>query len=361
MRLGARILKTGISVSAAILVCSLLGLNSPTLAGISAIAVQQTVYRSYITILQQFQSNLIGAIFAILFSVAFGNSPLVIGLTVIVVLIVALKLRLENTVTTALVTIVAIMEATGVHFFEYALDRIATVLVGISIASLINILFLPPKYETRLYTKLATTTEEILKWLRICSRQTSDPSSLRAEIESLREKLFRIDSLFSLYKEEHEHRKKQTLSKTRKLVIFRQMITTTRAAFTTLKTFNRLEYELQQMPKEVITLINTELDTLVNFHEQVMLELFGKINPQALRAMSKEETEFKQRLISTFLKTRNEADEEEFKSWLHVFQIISAIIDYSEQIEHLERLIQCTQTYHNEETHFEIEEDVERG
>ncbi|MGM9988743.1 MAG: aromatic acid exporter family protein [Bacillaceae bacterium] len=357
MRLGARILKTGISVSAAILICSLLGLGSPTLAGISAIAVQQTVYRSYITILQQFQSNLIGAAFAIGFSLAFGNSPLVIGLTVIVVLIVALQLKLENTVTTALVTIVAIMESTGENFFHYSLDRIATVLVGITIASLINFLFLPPKYETRLYVKLSTTTEEILKWIRISITQTSEPSSLRAEIETFRDSLFRIDTLFSLYKEEREHFKKHELSKTRKLVLFRQMITTTRAAFITLKNLNRLEYELQQMPEEVVKLIKNELNMLVNFHEQVLLELFGKVKPQALRVISNEESEFKQRLIHTFLKYRNEENKEQDKSWLHVFQIISAIIDYSEQVEHLDRLIQTTQTYHNDETNFEIEEE----
>ena len=47
MKLGARILKTGIAIVLALLIAQLIGLPSPVFAGIAAIfAVQPTIYRS---------------------------------------------------------------------------------------------------------------------------------------------------------------------------------------------------------------------------------------------------------------------------------------------------------------------------
>ena len=65
MKLGARILKTGIAIVLALLIAQLIGLPSPVFAGIAAIfAVQPTIYRSYLSIIEQIQGNTIGAIIA---------------------------------------------------------------------------------------------------------------------------------------------------------------------------------------------------------------------------------------------------------------------------------------------------------
>ncbi len=121
MKLGARILKTGIAITLALFACILLNLPSPVFAGISAIfAVQPSVYRSYLTALEQIQANVIGAVFAIAFATAFGHNPFIIGLTCILVIALTLQLRLENTISIALVTVIAIMEYQGEDFFSFA-------------------------------------------------------------------------------------------------------------------------------------------------------------------------------------------------------------------------------------------------
>ena len=68
------------------------------------------------------------------------------------------------------------MEYQGEDFFSFALLRFATIMVGI-IA--VNLVFMPPKYETKLYHRIVDNTEEIVKWIRMNSRQASDFTTLK--------------------------------------------------------------------------------------------------------------------------------------------------------------------------------------
>lgn len=65
MKLGARILKTGIAIILAVSIASLLphSAGMVTVAGIAAVvAMQPSVYRTFKTIVDQFQGNVIGAL-----------------------------------------------------------------------------------------------------------------------------------------------------------------------------------------------------------------------------------------------------------------------------------------------------------
>ncbi|MEJ9315158.1 aromatic acid exporter family protein, partial [Priestia megaterium] len=58
MKLGARILKTGIAITLSLLLGEFLSLPSPIFAAIAAVfAIQPSIYRSYLTILEQIQAN----------------------------------------------------------------------------------------------------------------------------------------------------------------------------------------------------------------------------------------------------------------------------------------------------------------
>jgi uncharacterized membrane protein YgaE (UPF0421/DUF939 family) len=128
MKLGARILKTGIAITLSLLLGEFLSLPSPIFAAIAAVfAIQPSIYRSYLTILEQIQANVIGAASAVCFGLIFGTHPIIIGFTAVVVIAVNLKLRINNTIGLALVTVIAIMENPGDNFVEYALIRFGTV------------------------------------------------------------------------------------------------------------------------------------------------------------------------------------------------------------------------------------------
>ncbi|EMA6345078.1 aromatic acid exporter family protein [Bacillus cytotoxicus] len=357
MKLGARILKTGIAITLALFASILLHLPSPVFAGISAIfAVQPSVYRSYLTALEQIQANVIGAVFAIAFAFAFGNNPFIIGLTCILVIALTLQLRLENTISIALVTVIAIMEYQGENFFDFALLRFATIMTGIIAASLVNLIFMPPKYETKLYYRIVDNTEEIVKWIRMNSRQASDFTTLKTDIDRMKEKMIKLNHYYLLYKEERSYTKTIRFAKIRKLVLFRQMLATTSRALSTLKSLHRTENELRHMPESFQESIQNELDSLTNYHEQVLLKFIGKAKKQQSVEMLDEVETGKQELIDIFMDYQNKDDEESYKIWLHLFPLISSIINYSEEVEHLDLLVDSFYTYHKPEDELQISE-----
>ncbi|WP_028399860.1 FUSC family protein [Ectobacillus panaciterrae] len=360
MKLGARILKTGIAITLALYASTLLGLPSPVFAGISAVfAIQPSVYRSYLTVLEQLQANVIGAIGAIVFVLIFGNNPFIIGLTAVLVIILTRQLRLENTISVAIVTVIAIMEYQGPNFFNFALLRFVTVMVGVLSASIVNLVFMPPKYETKLYHKITDNTEEILKWIRMNIRQASDFVTLKSDIDRMKEKMIRMNHFYLLYKEERSYTKKARYAQSRKLVLFRQMLTTTNRALETLKYLHRLENELLHMPDQVRELIQNELDCLVNYHEQVLLKFIGKTKTHQPLEMLDAVCTGRNKLLRSFMSHHNPEHEDEYKTWLHLFPLISAIIDYGEQAEHLDKLIGSFYTYHKPEDELHITEQRE--
>ena len=204
MKLGARIFKTGIAITLALYLASWLGLPTPVFAGIAAIfAIQPSIYRSFLTIVDQVQANIIGAATAIIFGLIFEPSPIIIGLTAVIVITINLKLKIENTISIALVTVIAILESSGDNFLWFALVRTGTVILGVLSAFLVNLIFLPPKYETKLVSHVVENTDEVIKWIRLLTRKTTEHSMLKEDIEKLKEKMMKVDHLYLLYKEEN--------------------------------------------------------------------------------------------------------------------------------------------------------------
>ncbi|MCS0542863.1 hypothetical protein NXY55_23080, partial [Aeromonas veronii] len=72
--------------------------------------------------------------------------------------------------------------------------------------------------------------------------------TLKDDIDKIKENIIQIDQLFLLYKEERNYFKKVEYEKSRKLVLFRQMIVCTNRALDTLKKLHRHEKELQDLP-----------------------------------------------------------------------------------------------------------------
>lgn len=358
MKLGARILKTGIAIILSLFAAQLVDSPSPVFAGIAAIfAVQPSIYRSYLSILEQIQGNLIGAFLAVLFVLLLGNNFIIVGLAAIIVITINLKLKLENTIALSLVTLIAIMEAPGEDFISFALIRFSTIMIGVFSAFIINLVFLPPKYENTLYLKISHTTEEIFKWIRVTTRHASEHNLIKSEIEKLKDVLVKVDQVYLLYKEERNYLKKNDLVKSRKLVIYRQMMNSAKRALDTLKKLNRFENELLHLPDEFKHSIQEQLDSLINHHEQLLLRFIGKTKIQ--------NTDYryvcldKKGLLHLFFAQNQASSEQEEAILYHAMQVVAAIMDYAEQVEHLETLINSFHSYHKEENEVNIEENIQ--
>ena len=353
MKLGARILKTGIAIALSLFIGQLVHSPSPVFAGIAAIfAIQPTIYRSYLTIIEQIQGNIIGALFAVIFVLLLGNHIIVIGLAAIIVILLNLKLKLENTIGLSLVTLISIMEMQSGNFIQFAGIRFSTIMIGVFSAFLVNLIFMPPKYENKLYFKIVNTTEEIIKWIRLSTRHDYDHQLLKADIKTFKESIHSMEQLYTMYKEERSYFKKVKLEKSRKLVIYRQLNLTAKKALDTLKRLHRFENELLQLPDSFKQSIQDQLDSLIYHHEQVLLRFIGKVptpssGDKELNYINKKE------LFDFYLKHVRENNDHDNPHLYHSMQIIATIIDYGEQVEHLDTLITSFHSYHHNEVSVE--------
>jgi len=358
MQLGARIFKTGIAISLALFLADLLELPIPFMAGIAAIfAIQPSIYRSYLTVLDQIYGNLIGAVIGIIFVLTLGTNYLTVGLAAVLAIIIMLKLRLNNPVPLTLVTIIVIMESQQEAFLEFAGLRFLTIVLGILSSFIVNIIFLPPKYEARLFTSIHEVSEEAIRWIRISIRHVSDHTSVKNDIDRLTEKLEKVDQWYSFYKDERSYTKKQQFAKARKLVLYRQMIATTRKSLDLLKRLHRFENELSELPEQFHMMLQDHLESLTSYHDQLYMKYIGKLRPEHSETSAEHAVLKRNEVLAIFVKEISLAQEEagDDLSIYHLMHVLSALLDYEEQLEHLDLLIISYYNYHAEEVGSDIE------
>lgn len=357
MKLGARVFKTGVAIVFSLFIAELLQLPSPVFAGIAAIfAIQPSIYRSYLTVIEQIQCNLIGAAIAVIFSLAFGNHFIAVGFAAIVAIMIMVKLKLEKTISLALVTVIVIMEGQGDDFITFALIRFSTILVGVISAFVVNLVFLPPKFETKLFNAIHYTQDEIIRWIRIAVRHASDHSSTKESIHQIKDRLTRIDILYSFFKEERGYTKTAVHTKGRKLVIYRELVSVSYKSLDVLKRLHLHENELLELPEHFRMMIKERLDTLLTYHEQLHLKFIGKLKPEHMVWNDSEAFLQRQEVMNIFVKQIKLTEMEQEFSTYHLLHLLSSILKYEEQLEHLDTLITSYQTFHSKELTVQIEE-----
>lgn len=354
MKIGARILKTGIAIVLALGLAELLKFPSPAFAGIAAIfAIQPTIYRSYRTVIEQLQGNIIGAAIAIGFVLLFGNHVIYVGLAAVIIIIINVKLKTENTIALAIVTVIAIMENQNGEFLDFAFIRFFTIMLGILSAFIVNFLFLPPKYETKLYSQISNVGEEIYKWIRISTSHVSEPLHIKSEIQATKEQLIKVEQLYLMYKEDRELFKKASLAKSRKLVVYRQMMITTRKALNILIKLNKYENQFHHMPEDFQITIRKQIDYLITQHQQIQLKYVRQIKTSY--EFESEQGITHKELLNLFLSIQKEVSEENEQDIYHMMALTSSIIEYEEHIEHLDTLISSFQSFHKDDDELKIE------
>lgn len=362
MKLGARVLKTGVAIVFALFLAELLHLPNPMFAGIAAIfAIQPSLYRSFQTILEQIQGNVIGAAVAITFTLIFGHHIVAVGIAAIVVIAIMLKLRLEKALSLALVTLIVIMEIQHEDFLQFALIRFASIMVGVLAAFIINIIFVPPKYEVKLFKKINTLQDDIIRWTRLAARSASEHTSTKMALKKLKSRFKEIDSMLTLYKEERGFlNRKQRNAKSRKLVVYRHMILTTKKSLELLARLHKHENEVTHLPDQFRLMIQERLDFLLTYHEQLLLKFTGKLKSDHSGLKHTEEylnrTQVMDIFIEQIMVAKQEEGDEEFSSY-HLLYILSRILDYEENLEHLDRLIVSYRKFHGEEKNINLEEE----
>ncbi|WP_416149040.1 FUSC family protein [Salipaludibacillus sp. HK11] len=356
MRLGARIFKTGLAVTLALYAAMWLGFETPAFGGLAAFfAVQPSVHKSITLIWDQIQANIISAILAILFVLAFGHEPFVVGVVVVLIISIHIKLKKDAIIPLAVVTSIIIMGSPTDDFINFAANRFLLIMIGVFSAFIVNMIFLPPKHESQLYHKITDTNDQIIQWIRLLLHHEVDYRTLKQDMNKIRESVLKLENIFILYREERSYFRKSEYSRMRKIVLFRQMISCTKKAKEIMKSLSKQNNALNQLPEEMSHLLQLQVDYLTNYHERILLKYMGKVKAQATGDLYQQINDGKQELINVFMACHKD-QEIELDEWIHFLPVIALVIEYSEELEHMDRLVDGFFTYHKNDNEVKIRE-----
>ncbi|MBO8173393.1 MAG: aromatic acid exporter family protein [Bacillaceae bacterium] len=373
MRLGARIIKSGVAVVLALYAAYIFELEPPVFAAIAAfLTVQPSLYRSWKHMLEQIQGNVIGAILAITGVLALGNSPVIIGLMVITVIVINLSLKLNNSIPLTILTVLAVMEVPEGDYLAFAINRFLLIMTGIMSSIIINVIFIPPRYDSRLLDQIKVTGDHMSLLLRRMTDQELEEKAYREEKEQLLNHLKKAEELFSLYQEERTYFKKFKFAKSRKLVVYKQMIRTLQKGVDMIRTLERHLYPSTPIQKDIVEDLRHHLSVITSYYEKVMMKFEGKIRINHPHEQAEEVFEGNRELLlelmqqytpefeTSFDKDEKSQEKERRKPWLHLFLIIATLIEFANQLDYLDKIIENYHTYHREENGGEHRKKAEK-
>lgn len=349
MRLGARMIKTGIGVVLAILISQWLPMIEPSLpAFTAAIGIQQTVRKSYQIVIDRVLGAILGGIVAVIMYTLFGNNALIIGLTVILFISILNALKLSNVITLSTVTLIIIMlNETNVIFYE-AILRVIESIIGVLVSFLVNTFIWPPKYDRVLYEEINKTSSEVLIRLRAILRKNGEYSSLTQDLQWTDDQIQQINLYYNMLKEEQVWSKRQASVLKRKLVVFRAFIKALKEARSLLFVLHSNTNLVFSLPESLRRHIRGRVETLCAAHEQIFLKFDGRISPQQVNFFQST-TENRQRLIDEIFE---EAKLDSTKSMVDIERsnglllMTGAIIRYEDALIHLNTLVRSYRTNH---------------
>ncbi|UJF15217.1 aromatic acid exporter family protein [Jeotgalibaca sp. MA1X17-3] len=342
MKLGARSFKTGLAVALSIALAQLISPNIGVIAGISAVSsTQPSVAKSYTYLKNRLIANAIGGILAAVVASYIGANVIFIGLASVLLIAILNYLNLGDAISLAVVTLVVIMMSTSDSLYFTAALRVGETFIGVIVAFLVNTFIYPPKYGERLFLTIDYTTSELLIWIRAGLRKNTQYSVMNKDLKWAQKQLSKMESFFQLLSESKSPFRKQNYDTLKILVIYRRMISCTRAAYKVLYVMHSSENVFYHFPKEMRILIRERLETLMSGHEQIMLKFRGRVPADQVKFFEANRKE-RQILIDLFFEhARKENDEASMhnKKGFGVVHLMSAILAYEDELIRFNKLV----------------------
>jgi uncharacterized membrane protein YgaE (UPF0421/DUF939 family) len=332
MTFGARVLKTGIAVTLSLYISKLLGFSPPVIAAVAAIfAMQPSIYRSWRYFLEQLQTNTLGAVLALLAGMIFSDEPIIIGLVCILVIMICLKIKMEETVGLTLVTVIAVMEASGQ--WHFALNRFLLILIGIASAFLINILFFPPRPRVQFVGQIHSVFAKMSLLLRTAISDEIKETVFRDEKQGLDSALQSLTDKYKLYEEELKKLKRSKFSHIRSLVVYKQILHSLHKGWGVLETIEE-HYFQNARSAETDAFFDSHLEKLIKYHEHILLKFDDKLKSECSEKNSLEEEN--DCFMRSFMSLYAEAGESLYRLSI----VASVMYDYGFQAIRLGKLVE---------------------
>ncbi|MCR2805675.1 FUSC family protein [Paenibacillus soyae] len=335
MTFGARMLKTGIAVTLALYVSIWLNFTPPVIAAVAAIfALQPSIYRSWRHFLEQVQANTLGAVIALLAGTYFSNEPIAIGVVCILVIMLCMKIGMGDSIGLTLVTVVAVMEASGQ--WEFALNRFLLSMIGIVSAFLLNIAFIPPDPREQFNKQIHTVFNQLSLLLRTAISDEMKEKVFREQKEELEDGLRAMTDKYKLLEEELKKLKRAKYRQKRQIVVYKQLLHNLQKGFEVLEAVQEHYFQSSRTP-DINSNYDRHLEMLIKFNEHVLLKFEEKVKPGSWKSDTVEEAN------NTFIKHARNCSNEGGDESLRLLIVAGAIYDYGHQTIRSDRLVERTE------------------
>jgi len=329
--IGARVLKTGLAVALAIYVSGMFGFASPIIAAVAAIfTIQPSVYRSWQQVLDQVQSNVLGAAVALAAVRLLGSTPISIGIVCIAVILVNIRLRMENAIGLTLVTVVAVMEAHS-EGWVFALERFSMVMTGMACAFVVNVLLFPPRPKRQFTDQVHAASDGLSLLLRTAISNEMKEQVHKEEKEKLHDTLRKLEERYKLFEEERALRMKRKQERARQLLVSKQMIKALQKGADLLDVVQE-HYFSAPGAEAWARRFDRRIEELTKYHEYILLKSEGKTKPGVQMEPGEEsEDRFAQELADYL--TEEPAERKRL-----VF-VASSLFEYAFHLKRLDKLL----------------------
>ena len=167
-RPGLRTLKTGLSVFLAFAICDFFAIDNVLLVSITAaLGIHPSLKGTLKSIRNEVLAAIAGCVVGGVFAMFFPGNYLVISLGIIVVLIVTNNLRMQNSFSIILFSILIISTSATVEGPQIIFIRIGLILLGQAIALVVN-LVIPPRYDQKIFDSLGVLRELFEEFFHDC-------------------------------------------------------------------------------------------------------------------------------------------------------------------------------------------------
>ncbi|HET7578774.1 MAG TPA: aromatic acid exporter family protein [Bacillales bacterium] len=280
--IGKRIIKTGLAALITAWIC--LSLHFPALFAVitAIVSVEPTAVDSIKKALIRLPAAAIGAGFAMIFEAIFGEAALTYALAATLTVFVCHRLRLDAGITVATLTAVAMIPETHGHYMDSYLIRLATTLIGIAVAAIINYSVLPPNFYSKIVKSVPRLCGEAGICLeRILSGIESRKKPLSLPYERLSKDLERTIRLMHFQRKEWKiHRRSlHKLRRFHRLEKGLNLLQRTAIHIGNLQYLNPSKLQLSQQEKEIVTETGTSIARALKHMEiQLPPEHHDKVN-----------------------------------------------------------------------------------
>ena len=160
MKIGARLVKTGIAVTITMFICKALSLEPAFFGAVSAVVnMQPSISLTLKSARDQISVHILGVAAGLGFGYLIGGNPISMGLVTIFIIALYKKFQLKSSITMGIVAALFILSSSQEQFLGQALARTSVIFVGLVTAMVINVALLRPRYSQEFTVKLQASNE----------------------------------------------------------------------------------------------------------------------------------------------------------------------------------------------------------